>query len=87
MDVKATVLACFTGARELPGNSEEERLSCLYLDQGIVDSMGIIDLVTTIESQLGVRFSPADMQSVEFRTAAGLIAIARRLVAERRHAA
>jgi acyl carrier protein len=54
-------------------------LGILYLDDGLIDSLGIITMVSEFESALGVRFSAEDMQSYDFQSVGGLIAILDRL--------
>lgn len=78
-DVKQVVLD-FMHARAvapLPAG-EEEALDTAYLDEGLLDSMAVVELVTTLEEEFGFRLQVEDMQSPEFRTVRGLIAIASR---------
>ncbi|TIU58036.1 MAG: acyl carrier protein [Mesorhizobium sp.] len=51
-----------------------------YLDDGLIDSFGIVTMIDEFESELGVSFSAEDMQSYEFQTVGGLIGILERLV-------
>jgi acyl carrier protein len=46
-----------------------------YLDEGLIDSFGIVTLITEIESGLGINLTAEDMQSYEFLTVGGLIGI------------
>ncbi|HYE86936.1 MAG TPA: acyl carrier protein [Vicinamibacterales bacterium] len=73
------VLAFFDTKGGVPGASRAEQLSCAYLDQKVIDSMGIIEMVAHLEDTLGVRFDAEDLQSNEFQTVGGLIAIIERL--------
>jgi Phosphopantetheine attachment site len=59
-------------------------LGVLYLDDRLIDSLGIITMVSEFESALGVRFSAEDMQSYEFQSVGGLIAILDRLTSKPR---
>jgi len=77
-----TVIAAITSRGEIPGESEPERLACEYLDEGVLDSMGMVELVLELERLYGIHFEPEDMQSEEFRTIGGLVAIVERLVAQ-----
>lgn len=83
-EVKKGVLELMRARGELPGTSEPEQLGYWYLDEGLVDSMGLVELVLEIEQRFGVRFEPEDMQATEFRTVGGVIATVEGLVAQRR---
>ena len=65
------------GKSPLP--SGEDALTVHYLDDGLIDSFGIVTMITDFESALGVTFSAEDMQSYEFQTVGGLIGILDRL--------
>ncbi len=65
------------GSTALP--SGPDALKVRYLDEGIIDSLGIVTMVSELEGQLGIRFSAEDMQSYEFQTVGGLIEIIDRL--------
>ena len=65
---------------ELP-TDEAQLLNTAYLDQGIVDSLGLVELITELEDSLDIRFPADALESEEFRTIRGLIAIADRLTA------
>jgi len=67
------------GQRPLP--SGPEALAVRYLDDGIIDSLGIVTMVSEFEEALDIRFSADDMQSYEFQTVGGLIGIVDRLAA------
>ncbi len=79
MNIKQNVLAYFESKRPVPGATEEEKLRCYYLDGGIIDSLGIIEMITKFEEDFGVQFSSEDMQSTDFRTIGGLISLIGRL--------
>ncbi len=74
-EVKSKVLELLSARGPIPGKTEEEKLGYLYLDEGLVDSIGVVEMVTEIESALGVRLEPEHMQSEDFRTIGGLIRI------------
>jgi acyl carrier protein len=52
-----------------------------YLDEGLIDSFGIVTMISDFESALGIAFTAEDMQSYEFQTIGGLIGILDRLAA------
>jgi acyl carrier protein len=78
MSIKDCVLAYFAEKRTLAG-SEEEQFRIKYLNEGIIDSMGIIDLITHFEDQYQIRFEADDLQSEDFQTIGGLVQIIERL--------
>jgi acyl carrier protein len=65
------------GQRPLPPGPDA--LAVRYLDEGLIDSLGIVTMVSEFESALDIRFSADDMQSYEFQTVGGLISIIDRL--------
>lgn len=78
-EVQDTVLRFFEERAPLRGDSADERLAIAYLDEGLVDSIAIVELVAELEGEYGIRFAPADLQSVEFRTIGGLVRTVERL--------
>ena len=79
MNVQQTVLEFFSQKGGLPGSTTEEQLTCAYLDAKIIDSMGIIEMVTHFEDAFGIRFSAEDLQSQEFQTVGGVVALIERI--------
>ena len=82
MSIKESVLNYFANKRALSG-SEDEKLRIRYLNEGIIDSMGIIDLITYFEEQYQIQFEADDLQSEEFQTIGGLVQILERLSSEK----
>ncbi|MFN0075075.1 MAG: acyl carrier protein [Prosthecobacter sp.] len=79
MNVTQIVLEFFDSRGGLPGASQDEKLACAYLDAKIVDSMGIIDMVSHFEDIFDIRFDADDLQSQEFQTVGGLIGVIEKL--------
>lgn len=79
IEVKSKVIELISARGPIPGMTEDEKLGYMYLDEGLVDSIGVVELVMEIESALGVRLEPEHMQSEEFRTIGGLIRIIERV--------
>jgi acyl carrier protein len=77
-EVTDTVLA-FIGARAPLSGSPEEQLEVAYLDEGLLDSMAVVELVVLLEGDYAIRFAPEDLQAPAFRTIGGLIATVERL--------
>jgi len=79
MNVTETVLDFFNKRGGLPGASLDDQLQCHYLDRKIIDSMGIIEMVSHFEKTFGIHFDVELLQSDEFLTVGGLISIIGRL--------
>jgi acyl carrier protein len=77
MDIKKLVIDVISrnAVAPLPPGDDSTLLNCRYLDEGIIDSLGIINLITDFESLLSISFSAEDMQSYDFQTINGLIGI------------
>ena len=75
MNVTQTVLEFFDSRGGLPGSTEQEKLACAYLDAKVIDSMGIIDMISHFEDTFGIRFEADDMQSEQFQTVGGLVQV------------
>ena len=85
-NVKEKVFDFLRPKGEIPGQTEEEQLACAYLDERVVDSMGIVEMIMAFEEEFGIHFEPQHMQSPEFRTIGGLIALIEQLMGEKGHA-
>ena len=75
MNITDTVLEYFESRGGLPGATTEAKLACAYLDAKIVDSMGIIEMVSHFEEVFGIQFDADHLQSPEFQTVGGVVAI------------
>ena len=77
MNVKQKVITYMhdNARSSLPTGEEKGVLECYYLDQGVIDSIGIINMITSFESEFGISFDAEDMQSYDFQTVGGLIRI------------
>lgn len=56
-------------------DSETELLDINYLDKGIIDSFGIVEMIVGLEGEFGITFPSEEMQKEEFGTVGGLIGI------------
>jgi acyl carrier protein len=79
MNVTDSVMAFFDARGGLPGTSREDQLRCAYLDEHVLDSMGIIEMVSQFEETFGVRFEADHLQSLQFQTVGGLVQIIEQL--------
>lgn len=79
MTVTRTVLAYFENRGGLPGSTDREKLDCQYLDRKVIDSMGILEMISHFETVFGIEFGADDLQSESFQTVDGLVRIIERL--------
>lgn len=79
MKNKEAVLDFFARCAKSPLPAGDAALGIFYLDEGLIDSLGIVKMISEIEAVLDVQFSAEDMQSYEFQTVGGLIVILDRL--------
>lgn len=79
MDTQDIVVKFFEEKGGLPGDRLQEKLACHYLDIKIIDSMGIIEMVSLFEEEFKIRFEAEHLQSNEFQTVGGLITLIKRL--------
>ncbi len=61
-------------------DAESELLGYNYLDKGIIDSFGIVEMIVSLEGQFEVTFPPEEMQKEEFGTVGGLINLVDKLL-------
>lgn len=79
MKTQDIVFKFFDEKGGIPGNGLQEKLACHYLDIKIIDSMGIIEMVSLFEDKFKIRFEAEHLQSNEFQTIGGLITLVERL--------
>lgn len=77
--VRKFVLAAIGRKVKLPTAVDIETFN--YIDSGYVDSIEIIKFVVDIEAAFNVEISDAELESPEFRTVGGLVAIISRKIA------
>lgn len=75
MTNKEIVLDFFARYAKSPLPAGDAALGVPYLDEGLIDSLGIVTMISEIEAKLDIQFSAEDMQSYEFQTVGGLIGI------------
>ena len=64
---------------EVCGTSEVRRDLALNLfETGLLDSMGVIELLVGIEEQLGIRIEPTEVERTEMDTPAKIMALLRK---------
>jgi len=82
MLVKQFVVDYLQSRGSLPQNPKD-LLKYEYLDAGLIDSMGIVEMINEFEKKFKIYFKPQDMQSMEFRTVGGLIQLIEHLQKKR----
>lgn len=75
MNVKKEVIAFLESHNAIPGDTEDEKLACRYLDVGVIDSMGIVLMITEFEEKFGIQFDGDHLQSDAFLTVGGVIGV------------
>jgi len=69
------VIGHLSREQPIPGQTEEERLGTDYLYAGLLDSLGLIELVGELEARFAVRLDQDDFEDPRFKTVGGLIEI------------
>ncbi|OVE76886.1 hypothetical protein BVX98_04260 [bacterium F11] len=72
---KEFLLDYFSQFGSIPGNSENEKLACDYIMTGLIDSFGVVELITKIESEFEFRLDNEDLENPKFKTIGGLLEI------------
>jgi acyl carrier protein len=73
------VFSFFQTKGSIGGTTEAEQRAFDYVDGALLDSFGIVEMVTEFEARFEIKFSTDDLQSPGFRTIGGLIEIIERL--------
>ena len=66
----------------VPGATLEEKLKTDYFETGLVDSLGVVELIGELEQKYAVRFLDKHFQERRFSTIGGLAEIVSELVAK-----
>ncbi len=72
INVEETVLAILKERGPLPSTAVE-RANLDYIEAGLVDSLGLMNLVTELETALDIELEEEDFMQDKFRTIGGLI--------------
>src|SRR5205085_2651991 len=59
-DTRGFVLAYLEGKGKIPGATPEEKLGHRYLDSGLIDSFGLVEMIAELEREFAIRFEPRD---------------------------
>lgn len=82
MKVKTAIYNYFNKIPLFACKSEEQKDECFYLDEHLIDSLGIIEMISTLENDFDIRFEAEHLQSDEFLTVKGLVSMVERMCAE-----
>jgi acyl carrier protein len=74
------ILEFFRARGAIPGDTEEEWMKVNYFDAGLIDSLGVVVLITSLENIFQFRFEPSHLQEERFFTVGGLIEIVQELL-------
>ncbi len=77
------VLAWFEKRGSVPGATPAEKAACDYFAAGLIDSMAVVELISELETQFGVRFLDSHFQERRFSTIGGIAEIVEELRAEK----
>jgi acyl carrier protein len=70
--VQQTLVGFLTGIVRDPGLEREIAEDGNLFERGILDSMGVVQLVTFVEERFGIRMTESDLASPEFTHVRGL---------------
>jgi acyl carrier protein len=71
-EAKAFIMDFFAERSKLPSGDQEQFITQNYIEQGLLDSIDFITLISELEEQYGIAFSQEQIQSEAFRTIKGL---------------
>lgn len=72
MAVKEFILNYLEEIKEVPGETVEQKYAYNFVDEGLIDSFGILQLIMTVEKEFDFRFGPEHLQAEEIRTIEGM---------------
>ena len=75
MIIKEFILNYLENIKELPGETVEEKCQYNFVDEGHIDSFGILQLIMTVEKEFDFRFGPEHLQDEGIRTIEGMTEI------------
>lgn len=66
------LLDWFAKRGQVPGATHEQHLAVNYFQAGLIDSLGVIELIGDVENQFAIRFTEQHFQDRRFSTIGGL---------------
>lgn len=71
-DINHQIINIFRKIKLVKELSDKELLAVNYLDQGFIDSLQIVEMITKLESHFNISFFSEELESAEFRTLGGV---------------
>jgi acyl carrier protein len=71
----AWIIAWFEARGPVPGADAAAKAKVDYFEAGLLDSIGVVDLVSQLEEKFGVRFTDRHFQEPRFSIIGGLAGI------------
>lgn len=72
-NVEAYVRAFFQSALAKQGLERGDIMAVPYIEDKVLDSFGVVTMITDFEAKFGIRFSIDDLQSEGFKTVGGVV--------------
>jgi D-alanine--poly(phosphoribitol) ligase subunit 2 len=72
------ILHFFASRGTSPVSLDRDAMDVNLLESGVVDSVGILELVLYLEERFDVRFGPEDLESPAFQTMGGIVELIER---------
>lgn len=72
------ILSFFASRSTSPVSLDDDSMDVNLFDSGVVDSVGILELVLFLEERFDVRFGPEDLESGAFQTLGGILDLVER---------
>jgi acyl carrier protein len=63
------------GIAPIKASGEEAIMNYRFIDNGHIDSFGIINFIVALEDEFGITLEPKDTESDEFRYVGGIVKI------------
>lgn len=82
MDTTGWLIDWFGERGPMPEGGRDALLGMNYFDVGIIDSLGVIELIAAVEAHFGIRFNQEDFQDRRFPSIGGLAALVDELAAQ-----
>ncbi len=73
--IRRTILSWFQAKGNIPGATDAETLAANYFDAGLLDSLGVVALISELESRFAIRFEQDHFRQSRFSTIGGLCEI------------
>ncbi|MCX7001471.1 MAG: phosphopantetheine-binding protein [Candidatus Sumerlaeota bacterium] len=84
-EVKGWVMGFFQKKKEIPGQSEQDKLDVDYFAAGLLDSLAVVDLILSIEERFHITLGPENMQDRRFCRIGGLSEIISEMLDRQNH--